>query len=521
MNSLACALLARGNGAEADLRDPAGLSDGAARLHPASVHRTGEALAALGRDAERRFLLIVAPTRRALPDGFAGTVEESSGVVALTGARDGINAAALRHHFPWTAPVSLRDRRTTIGCGDRLGRATPGQIAATRRFGVGPVLAQQSMRELSLTGRTYRQVVDDACFGVFQCDYRDGYGADGDHLKTLADIDEALAAGMPMITLDLSEVMNPAATEWDAAAVDEAWARLPAAFRDRAAAYGDGCFSAGRADIVFAPGEARRCAVMYGEALAFAERVHGHLEARRGAGKFDLEISIDETTVPTPPPHHFFIARELRARGVSFTSLAPRFVGEFQKAIDYIGDTAEFDRQFAVHAAIADACGGYKLSIHSGSDKFAVYPSIGRWTEGRLHLKTAGTSWLEAVAVIARSDPALYRELHAAALAAFPDMKKLYHVAADPGRIPPLSGVADAGLPGLTRLPDARQLLHIAYGPILTEPLRERFFRRLDAEEDVYAAALERHFASHLAGLGLGGHGEGGGPGPLSPNSRR
>src|SRR5690625_169958 len=118
----------------------------------------------------------------------------------------------------------------------------------------------------------------------------------------------------------------------------------------------------------------------------------------------DYEISIDETETITSPLAHFFVANELQAADVKVISLAPRFCGEFQKGIDYIGDIEQFEKELSEHALIAEHF-GYKLSIHSGSDKFAVFPIIAKYTKGVLHVKTAGTNWLEAIRVIAGTNP--------------------------------------------------------------------------------------------------------------------
>jgi len=476
-----------------------------AGIYPRSIHTLAGAVVAMGRDAAGRRLLILADGEKRIPADFDGEVMKLAGnecgLVAPLSER---NAAALRRHFPWCAPRSLRDERTSIGCGDRLGLATAGQLRAVKKYRLAPVLAQQSMRELTMTKRTFRNVVDDATFMVFMEDYRDGYGADGDHLKTIADIDVALDAGMPMITLDLSEVMNAAAGDWSDDEVAAAFDALPEAERQNAlAGYADQNYVIEGMTVAISAAEARRCAVMYDRALDFAGEVHRHLKERRG-DEFDLEISIDETTSPTLPSHHLYIARELMLRGVAVTSVAPRFVGEFQKAVDYIGDTAEFARQFKVHAAIARAFGNYKISVHSGSDKFAVYPTVGEETHGFLHLKTAGTSWLVAVGVIAEHDPKLYRAMHRYAEAHFADMLKLYHITADLNRIPPLESLRDDQLPELVKNhPDARQLLHITYGPILTGELRERFFAAMHKYESAYAEALEKHFDKHFSLLGI------------------
>ena len=474
-------------------------------IYPRSVHTVAGAIVAVGRDENGRKLLILANGETKLPAGFAGEkVTLPTKECGLIAPLSEGNAAALRRHFPWCAPRSLRNERTSIGCGDRLGLATLGQLRAIGKYRLAPVLAQQSMRELTLTKRTFRNVVDDATFMVFMEDYRDGYGADGDHLKNIPDIDVALDAGMPMITLDLSEVMNAAAGNWSDDEVKTAFDALPEAEKQKAlAGYADQNYVLDGMKVEISGSDARRCAVMYNKALDFAEEVHRHLKQRRGE-EFDLEISIDETTTPTLPSHHLYIARELLLRGVTVTSIAPRFVGEFQKAVDYIGDTAEFARQFKVHARIARAFGNYKISVHSGSDKFAVYPTVGEETQGFLHLKTAGTSWLVAVEVVAAHDPALYREMHRFAEAHFAEMLKLYHITADLSRIPPLDSLKDEELPALIHShPDARQLLHITYGPILTGELRERFFAAMHKFEEAYAEALEKHFDKHFSLLGI------------------
>jgi hypothetical protein len=409
------------------------------------------------------------------------------------------NARALHARFPFSAPVSLRRRTTTIGCGDRLGLATPGHIRALKGFEAAPVLAQQSVRELTLTRRDFPGVVRDASFLVFQEGYEDGYGADGDHLKNIRDIDSALDAGMPMITLDLTEVMAAEPADWSESRVDAAFQGLDAGLAARVSSEYEGRqFDLPGCGVAFTAVEARRCALMYARALDFTAEVDRHLRERRGS-QYDLEVSIDETTAPTLPAHHLFIAAELQRRGVAVTSMAPRFIGEFQKGIDYIGDLAEFEKQFAVHCAIARARGGYKISIHSGSDKFSVYPAIGRHTGMRLHLKTAGMSWLQAVRVVARANPPLFRKMLARAISCFPDAAKLYHVAADPAAIPSAEGVPDGELEKYLDPRDSRQLLHITYGGLLDDPgIRTELSATLAAHEELHYSAVQEHMEKHV-----------------------
>lgn len=455
-------------------------------------------------DGKRLWVL----SREGIPAGFEGERFSAAGWTALEGPRSWNNYLAIKEHLPFLAPASLRGERTTIGCGDRLGMAGPGHIRAARGFRVSPVLAQLSMRELKLTGRTYPGVVKDAAFAALQEGFDRGYGADGDHLKNIPDIDTALDAGMPMITLDLTEVMDPTPASWTDAAVQEAFARLAEPVRRRTMDdYSGRTFSLDGASIAVPDIEAKRCALMYWKALEFTGEVDRHLRSRRGEA-YDLEVSIDETTAPTVPAHHLFIASELARRGVTVNSLAPRFIGEFQKGIDYIGDPWDFERQFSVHCAVAKAYGGYKISIHSGSDKFSVYPAIGRLTDLRVHVKTAGTSWLEAVRAVSLQDPGLFRDLLAKAYRYFPDALKLYHITPDLSRIPDPKGVADGDLPGYLERPESRQLLHVSYGGLLNDPdTRLRLFRFLTDREELHYGCVGDHIRRHIERLGAPAHG--------------
>ena len=120
---------------------------------------------------------------------------------------------------------------------------------------------------------------------------------------------------------------------------------------------------------------------------------------------------MDETDTPTSLIEHFFIASELTRLGVKLTSLAPRFVGRFEKGVDYIGDVYKFESELKQHMKIIKYFGHYKLSIHSGSDKFSIYPILARNTQNLVHLKTEGTSYLESLRVISQKEPSFFRSI--------------------------------------------------------------------------------------------------------------
>jgi hypothetical protein len=415
------------------------------------------------------------------------------------------NAIALRRVLPFCAPSPLARQETTIGLGDRLGVAGPGHIRTVRLYRASPVLAQQSVRELELTGRSYEQVLDASTWAVFQEGYRHPWGADGDHLKTEEWVRTALRLGFTMITADVSDYIR---NEYAGAAGTEVMAhygRLPESYRRRV----EGAYLSLRLKVgeglavTFSPETLARTALVYGEAIEHAARLYRAAAEESPGGRFDFELSVDETQTPTTPEAHAFVALEARAAGLRLSSLAPRFVGEFQKGIDYIGSVSEFERSLAAHAALARHF-GYRLSVHSGSDKFSVFPAVGRLTGGRFHLKTAGTSWLEAVKLMARLEPALYRRLHRAALERFDAATRYYHVSTDLARVPSLEGLEDGELPGLFDNPDARQLIHITYGELLRDPsLGPELCAALQRHQEAYWEALQIHIGRHLSTLAV------------------
>ena len=192
------------------------------------------------------------------------------------------------------------------------------------------------------------------------------------------------------------------------------------------------------------------------------------------------------------------IANELAMNGFLPDSVAPHFTGTFEKGVEYAGDLRAFARDLEIHQQIAERF-GYKLSLHSGSDKFSVFSAVGRVTGGRVHVKTAGTNWLEALAVLAEADPVLYRRAHSYAVEHRSEAEKYYRVSTDVSAIPDVGMQSDAYLPEYLRLPASRQTMHICYGLLLAKPwFREEFFRVLDEREEEYYARLETHIGKHL-----------------------
>lgn len=408
------------------------------------------------------------------------------------------NAEVLRSLFDWTAPKPVLRNKRSMGVGDRLGIACPGHIRVFNKYDMSPIFAQQSIRELNLTERTYEDVLDCVTFSVFREGFKRGFGADGDHLKTEKDIEYALSLHFSMITLDCSEHIRGDVSAMSDAEVDKECTLS----KELKAKYLRKSFKVEDNKLTFTEIELKRIVLIYGEAINFAAYIYDkYIKAVRD--RVDFELSIDETATPTSPLQHFFVAKELTDRGVGLVTVAPRFCGEFQKGIDYIGDLAQFEAEMKVHAAIARNF-GYKLSIHSGSDKFSTFEIIGKYTKGNFHVKTAGTNWLEAMRAVAAADPKLYREVHKYALSRFEDATKFYHVTTDLKKIPNIDKMKDEELPSLFTMNDARQLIHITYGFILTDKnakgeyvFKDRLYKFWRENEEVYASMLEKHIGHH------------------------
>ena len=347
--------------------------------------------------------------------GFAGQ-EVGQGVLLCPCSAE--HAAALRARLPWLQPSPRLAGRPRSASAIGWASATAGHIQAMRSTGadatIAPIYAQQSVRENTRTGRTPQQVLDDAMWGIFQEGWRAPWGADADHVKEIADLAPFVAAGYTFYTIDPSDYVDNAAQTDALETLREKVARLPwdqlgttyAALRQR---YCSAPFALDGLTLQFDEHVLLRALAKYGRAIAHTAAIAAALTAQMQGGRYDLEISVDETDTPTSIYEHFLIANELHARGIPVASVAPRFVGKFQKGVDYMGDIALFEAELAKHVAIMNHFDSYKLSIHTGSDKFSIYPIIARHAHGHVHVKTAGTSYLEALRLVAEHDPALFR----------------------------------------------------------------------------------------------------------------
>ncbi|HUS36897.1 MAG TPA: tagaturonate epimerase family protein [Verrucomicrobiae bacterium] len=415
-----------------------------------------------------------------------------------------------------TQPVTLGLKKS-FGYGDRLGLATPGHLAAHRKFNFAPIFAQQSIREMDRTQRTPEEVMRAAQEALASEKFNKPWGADADHLKTEADVQRTAAAGFCFFTIDPSAfVVNEADRMSDA----ELTAQVEALVKDGifpSAAwtswYLEKKFDVASGGLNFTRETLFRAAVKYARAIAHVEKMGGSIRAASANKPFEIEVSVDETDSPTSIVEHLFFALELRRRKVpNVVSLAPRFIGEFEKGIDFKGDLTAFEKSLAQHVEVAKAYGPYKISVHSGSDKFSVYPIVGRLCGDLLHVKTAGTSYLEALRAVCRKDKNLFAEIAAYCVGRFDTDRKSYHISTTPAQIAELATVPAAEFEKhyLDEI-SGRQLLHVTFGSVLTQGKRangqsfkEAILAILKNDPALYRELLDIHFTKHLRLLNAG-----------------
>jgi tagaturonate epimerase len=380
-------------------------------------------------------------------------------------------------------PLSLKP---TFGFGDRLGLATPGHIAAVRDTKFAPIFAQQSVRENQRTGRTPQQVMDDARRAVEAAKWDLPWGGDADHLKALEDIPPFVEAGYTFFTVDPGEYVDNTADSapletLQKKTAESNWGELSALYLDQQVDQPWGRFEAG---------SLLRARVKYGKAIEHAASMFHRLSQLKDG--FDFEVSVDETDSPTTPLEHFYIASELTRLGVRFTSLAPRFIGRFEKGVDYIGDPDALDAELEKHAAVTNHFGTYKLSLHSGSDKFSVYPLVVKHWGERVHVKTAGTSYLEALRVLAVHETDLFLKIYSLGRECYEVDKRTYHVSASLESLPDTSD-----LPSVLNDFHAREVLHVTFGSAIGK-FGAELKSALMQHEDAYYEGLRTHFEKHL-----------------------
>lgn len=478
-------------------------------LYQNSVHEKNKELYGIVRKGIDKFLLIFSENDNLPKDDFSGELISTDSGQFLKCTLTHENAEKLRELFDFTS-AQLIGKTDSYGFGDRLGNAGPAHLRAVNKTEFQPILAQQSIRELERTKRTPQEVMDAASWAVFQEGYHAGFGADADHLKTTDDVDYMMKAGFTMFTIDPSDYVVNEASQLSETELKQSFEALPWNDLETDAENLINRYSKNEIQldtgytISFSQTDILQGMVKYGRVITHAKMMAEYIQREYPNQPSELELSVDETEVPTSLFEHYLIASELDRLGVELVSLAPRFCGDFEKGVDFKGDLNQFKEEYIQHLAIARKFGGYKLSVHSGSDKFSVYEVIGSIDEGAVHVKTAGTSYLEALRTIATCNPGLFSKIMKFSIQRFEEDKKTYHISAELEQVTNPDDKKDDELPDYLDDDDARQVLHVTYGSVLSGEIeeaagfRDEIWETLENNEVIHYQFLQSHFEKHL-----------------------
>lgn len=344
-------------------------------------------------------------------------------------------------------------------------------------------------------------------------------GADADHLKVDEDVDITAAAGFTFFTIDPSDDVDQKADDYDEATLRDRFSAASQTAPWYESYLGKSISLPTGTSFQLDEEACMRAAVKYGSAIARALKLGDYIRSvNEAAGRdYEIELSVDETDQPTTLAEHYIIADQCLQGGMKLVSLAPRFIGDFEKGVDFKGDLNALEASLADHAAVADLLGPYKLSLHSGSDKVSMYAALARTTGGKFHVKTAGTSYLEALRVVARHDAEAFRGIIDFSRERYDTDKATYHVSATLADAPTTAEADDQTLEseylemwsdvpegkGFTK--PGRQILHCTFGSVLTDAKWGAVVTDcLKSHPDTYCEVLDDHFGRHLDALRSG-----------------
>ncbi len=411
----------------------------------------------------------------------------------------------------------------SMGIGDRFGRQGRAQLKAVmdaKALGVEAVpVWNKSNREHLIVHTHPDSVRAEADAAVKALGWKGPYHVDADHigLKTV----DNFIGGSDFFTLDVADFTGQPAPEAD---VQD--------FVARHRQY---------ATILKIPGIAQTLDISAQDVAGIARKyllamkeagaIYRHIEAAKGRDQFITEVSIDETDKPQTPIELFFILAAIADQKIPAQTIAPKFTGRFNKGVDYVGDVAQFEKEFnedlAVIAFAVTEFGlpaNLKLSVHSGSDKFSIYGPMARAIrkqDAGLHLKTAGTTWLEEVAGLALSGGdglKMAQEIYAKAYGRLEELCKPYAAVIDiePAKLPDpktVRGWSGAQYAAVLRHDQKnpaynrhfRQLVHVGFK--VAAEMGEAYYQALEAHAGtigrlVTENLLEKHIKTVFAGGG-------------------
>jgi len=409
----------------------------------------------------------------------------------------------------------------SMGVGDRFGRQGQAQLQAMIRakadgVDVAPVW-NKSHREHTILHTTPADVRAEADSAVAALGWSGGYHVDADHVGA-ANVDLFIEAS-DFFTLDVADAIGTAADEEDVQAFVDRHRRFVGSVDVPGVG---GAFDVSAEQLA-------EIARTYLLAVRQAGDTYRHIAAARGGDNFVTEVSMDETDRPQTPQEMLFILAAIANEGIPAQTIAPKFTGRFNKGVDYVGDVEQFAQEFSDDLAVIayavqqfDLPANLKLSVHSGSDKFSLYGPMHRALQAHgagLHLKTAGTTWLEELIGLATAGGdglAIAKDIYHQAHRRFDELCGPYASVIDIARdrLPAPDAVAGWSSEDFAAAlrhdptcdpfdPNVRQLLHVGYK--VAGEMGDRFLRALDEFADVVAGCVtENIYARHLKPVFVG-----------------
>src|SRR5271168_24133 len=409
----------------------------------------------------------------------------------------------------------------SIGVGDRFAHQAKAQLeacilASNEGIDVIPVW-NKSNREHTIIGSEPASTRAAADTAVKALGWTKPYFCDADHIN-LATVDRFLAP-CDFYTIDVADYIGKPAGQASIDAFVKRHSELVGSIR----------LVGAEQNIEITPALLRNSAAKFLFAVQEAGKIYRKIEAAKGKGNFIPEVSIDETDSAQTPAELLIILAAIADEGIPIQTIAPKFSGRFNKGVDYVGDVAQFAREFSEDlATIAFAVKTYglpanlKLSVHSGSDKFSIYKAIHdamKSFDAGVHLKTAGTTWLEELIGLAEAGGAgleIAKEVYAEAYAHRDELTAPYAtvIDIDTSQLP-----APAQVNGWTSEqytsalrheqsnkaynPSFRQLLHVGFK--VAAKMGDKYIKALEANEDVVAKNVttnlyERHIRPVFVG---------------------
>lgn len=412
--------------------------------------------------------------------------------------------------------------RYSLGIGDRFGQQGKAQLRALRQAkdkGVSIIpVWNKSHREHSIVGTVPEDVRIEADESVKSLGWNLPYYVDADHVG-LDNVDWFLDSS-DYFTLDVADSVGQPVGYDDLQTFIDQYKRYIGALN----------MPGLNEPLNVTEILIRSTADKFLSAVREAGRIYRHIEDAKGADNFITEVSMDETDKPQTPVEMLFILAAIADEGLPAQAIAPRFIGRFNKGVDYDGDVDRFALEFERHLAVIDFAieefglpDNLKISIHSGSDKFSIYPSINqaiKKRDGGLHLKTAGTTWLEeliGLAIAGGDGLEIANEIYREALDRFDELCEPYSavLAIHKKRLPSPETVegwngrefADSLRhdPACEMYnPAFRQMLHVGYK--LAAEMGDRYLNSLNEYEDVIGESVtENLFERHIQPVFLDG----------------